>query len=249
MQNAFGDPQNLLVLGGNSDIGLAIVREFDGGALRRVFLACRDPGKGEAAAADLRHDGLIVDVVEFHGEAADTHQSVIDSIDVDIDIAIVAFAQLGDAELTTVDPVAAATLCQVNFAAAVSAIIAVGNRMRMQGHGSIVVLSSVAGERVRSANPVYGGSKAGVDGFAQGYGDMIADDGVHLMIVRPGFVRSKMTEGKTPAPFATTPDVVAKCVVAGLRRRRRVVWAPSVLRYVFVAFRHLPGPIWRRMPS
>lgn len=248
MQNAFGEPQQVLLLGGTSDIGLAIVAAFQQPTLRRVVLACRDVAKGEARASELRRGGAEIVVVEFHGENTASHQLLIDAVDGDIDVAIVAFAQLGDAEVTTVDAAAAAELCNVNFAAAVSTTIAVGNRMRAQGHGAIVVISSVAGERVRKANPVYGGAKAGLDGFAQGYGDAVAADGVHVMLVRPGFVHSRMTSGMKPAPFATTPDEVARVVIAGLQNRRRMVWAPRVLRPVFSALRHMPGPLWRRLP-
>lgn len=248
MQNAFGEPQQVLLLGGTSEIGVAIVSAFQQTTLRRVVLACRDVAKGEAQAAELRRAGPEVAVVEFHADKTESHQSLVDSIAGDIDVAIVAFAQLGDAEVTKVDAATAAQLCNVNFAAAVSTTIAVGNRMRAQGHGAIVVISSVAGERVRKANPVYGGAKAGLDGFGQGYGDAVAADGVHVMLVRPGFVHSQMTVGMRPAPFATTPDEVAKVVLAGLQNRRRMVWAPRILRPVFSALRHVPGPLWRRLP-
>ena len=252
MQNAFGNPQHVLLVGGTSDIGLAIVHAFDRSALRRVVLACRDVVKGEQQAQALRTDRLQVDVVEFHAQAVEGHQAAIDAIAQatgEIDVAIIAFAQLGDSAVTTTDAAAAAALAVIDFGAAVAATIAVGNRMRAQGHGSIVVISSVAGERVRMANPVYGGAKAGLDGFAQGYGDAIAADGVHLMVVRPGYVHSQMTAGTKPAPFATTPDAVAKIVIAGLRSRRRTVWAPKILRVVFSVLRHLPGPMWRRVPG
>lgn len=248
MQNAFGEPQHVLLFGGTSEIGLAIVSAFEQATLRRVVLACRDVVAGEARAALMRRDGLQVDVVEFDGAATAGHQSLIDAIDVDIDVAIVAFGQLGDPEVTAVDAAAAAALSVVDFVAAVATTIAIGNRMRAQGHGSIIVLSSVAAERVRKANPVYGGAKAGLDGFAQGYGDAVAADGVHVMVVRPGFVHSRMTTGMEPAPFATVPTEVAKLVVAGLANRRRVVWAPKILRLVAVVLRHLPGPVWRRVP-
>jgi decaprenylphospho-beta-D-erythro-pentofuranosid-2-ulose 2-reductase len=110
------------------------------------------------------------------------------------------------------------------------------------------VLSSVAGERVRKANFVYGSSKAGLDGFAQGLGDSLEGTGASVLIVRPGFVHSAMTAGLKPAPFATTPDVVADVVVRGLRQGRRIVWAPGMLRWVFMVLRHVPHPIWRRLP-
>jgi len=250
VQNALGEPQTILLLGGTSD-SVAIVRRLLSPTTRTVVLACRDTVRGEAVAAGLRHDSLTVEVVPFDGAASASHAGVVDSVAArhgDIDLVIVAFAVLGDGAVTSRDPEAAAALMQVNVSGTVSATIAAANRLRAQGHGSIVLLSSVAGERVRSANPVYGGSKAGVDGFAQGLGDGLAADGVHLMVVRPGFVHSAMTAGLDPAPFATTPEHVAECVARGLRARRRMVWAPGVLRFVFMALRHLPGAVWRRLP-
>lgn len=251
MDNALGEPQSILLLGGTSDIGLAIVRELLSPAARTVVLACRNAEKGERAAAGLRHDGLTVDVVQFDGAATDTHEAVVREVcerHGDIDLAIVAFAQLGDGEATSKDVAAAAELTHVNFTGAVCATIAVANRMRTQGHGAIVVLSSVAGERVRKANAVYGATKSGLDGFAQGLGDELAGDGVHMLVVRPGFVHSSMTTGQKPAPFATTPETVAEVTAKGLRGGRRTVWAPGILRFVFMALRHTPGPVWRRLP-
>jgi decaprenylphospho-beta-D-erythro-pentofuranosid-2-ulose 2-reductase len=134
------------------------------------------------------------------------------------------------------------------MAGAVSISLAVAQRLRAQGHGRLVVLSSVAGERVRKANFVYGATKAGLDGFAQGLGDSLEGSGAAVVVVRPGFVHSTMTAGLDPAPFATTPDAVAEATVAGLRRGRRTVWAPGILRVVFSVLRHLPGPVWRRLP-
>lgn len=251
MDNALGQPQTIMLLGGTSDIGLAIVRELLSPATREVVLACRDTVAGERAAAGLRHDRLDVAVVPFDGNDPASHSAFAAGVRDrfgDIDVAIVAFALLGDPEVTSTDPQAAAELATTNFTGVVSSTVAIANQMRAQGHGAIVMLSSVAGERVRRANPVYGGTKAGIDGFAQGFGDALADDGVHMLVVRPGFVHSKMTRGRPAAPFATTPEQVAKVVVRGLRARRRVVWAPPLLRPVFSLLRHTPGPLWRRLP-
>jgi decaprenylphospho-beta-D-erythro-pentofuranosid-2-ulose 2-reductase len=251
MENALGQPQTILLLGGNSDIGLAIVRGLISPTTRTVVLACRDIDRGQRSAAGLRHDSLDVDVVHFDGLATEAHIEFVRSLSAkhgDIDVAIVAFALLGKGAETSVDPVAAAEIAQVNFTGVVSSTISIANQMRQQGHGSIVMLSSVAGERVRRANPVYGGTKAGIDGFAQGLGDALAEDGVHMLIVRPGFVITQMTTGLKPAPFSTSPEKVAEATVRGLRARRRVVWAPATLRYVFIVLRHLPGPVWRRLP-
>lgn len=251
MDNALHEPQTIVLLGGTSDIGLAIVRELLSPTTRVVVLACRDTAKGEVAAAGLRRDGLTVDVVEFDGATPATHQAVMDGIAArhgDLDVVILAYALLGSGQATSRDMAEAVEVAHVNFTGAVASLVAAGNVLRAQRHGSIVVLSSVAGERVRGANAVYGATKAGLDGFAQGLGDELAEDGVHMLVVRPGFVRSAMTEGLRAAPFATTPEAVATAAVKGLRGRRRTVWVPGLLRFVFMALRHTPGPVWRRLP-
>ncbi len=135
-----------------------------------------------------------------------------------------------------------------NYTGAVSAGLICARALQSQGHGSLVVLSSVAGERARRANFIYGSSKAGLDTFAQGLGDALHGTGAHVMVVRPGFVRSKMTTGLTEAPLATTPEAVATAIELGLRRRAETVWVPGTLRVVMSALRHLPRALFRRLP-
>jgi decaprenylphospho-beta-D-erythro-pentofuranosid-2-ulose 2-reductase len=251
VNNALQQSQTIVLLGGTSEIGLAILRQAITPATRRVVLACRDVESGATAAASLRRSDVNVDVVHFDGAATETHSAVLQQLATtqgDLDLVIVAFAQLGDPAETTADTEAAAHLAHINFTGNVSAIVAAASVMRRQGHGQIVVLSSVAGERVRKANPVYGGTKAGLDGFCQGLGDALADDGVQMLVVRPGFVHTKMTQGMQAAPFATTPEKVAEVTVKALRAGRRMAWAPGILRPVFSILRHLPGPVWRRLP-
>jgi decaprenylphospho-beta-D-erythro-pentofuranosid-2-ulose 2-reductase len=167
----------------------------------------------------------------------------------DIDLVIVAAGVLGDQGSDELDPSAAATVITTNFAGPASAMLAVAGSLRHQGHGRLVVLSSVAGDRARRANFIYGSSKSGLDAFSQGLGDSLAGTGVGVMIVRPGFVVGRMTEGMTPAPFSTTPEAVAEAVVRGIGSGSAVVYAPPVLRWVFALMRHLPRAVWRRMPG
>jgi len=250
MNNALGEAQTIVLLGGSSEIGRAIVDALISPATTTVVLAARRPEEVDPPALPGRD--AHVDVVRFDATETDTHQSIVDDLAQrhgDLDVVIVAFGQLGEQSQLDDDPAGAAALVAVNFAGAVSACMATAAQFRRQGHGRLVVLSSVAGERVRKANFVYGSSKAGLDGFAQGLGDALAGTGASVLIVRPGFVRSAMTAGLKAAPFATTPDSVAAATVKALRAGRRIVWVPGVLRVVFAVFRHLPTPIWRRLKA
>jgi decaprenylphospho-beta-D-erythro-pentofuranosid-2-ulose 2-reductase len=143
---------------------------------------------------------------------------------------------------------AAVEVARVNFVGALSSGLAVAEAMTRQGHGWIVALSSVAGERVRRSNFVYGSTKAGFDGFYSGLGDRLAGTGVRVLVVRPGFIRSKMTAGRPELPLASTPEAVAAAVDAAIARGRHTVWVPSAMRWVMAVVRHLPRPLFRRLP-
>ncbi len=251
MNNAAHEPQHVLVLGGASDIGVAIARRLMSDNTSYVGLACRRPEKAALAVESLSRAGAVVEAVEFDATRVDSHGEFLDRVVAehgDLDLVILAFGQLGDQEIFDNDPVSAAAVVDVNYTSAVAVGLEVAQRFRSQGHGTLVVLSSVAGERVRKANFVYGSSKAALDAFAQGLGDSLEGSGARVLVVRPGFVHSAMTAGLKPAPFATTPDAVAEVVERGLRTGRRIVWAPGILRWVFMVLRHVPHPIWRRLP-
>jgi decaprenylphospho-beta-D-erythro-pentofuranosid-2-ulose 2-reductase len=109
-------------------------------------------------------------------------------------------------------------------------------------------LSSVAGERVRRSNFVYGATKAGLDGFYLGLGEALRGTGVEVLVVRPGFVHSKMTEGLDAAPLSVSPDQVAAAVITGVQGHRDLIWVPGPMRFVMSALRHVPRPIFRKLP-
>src|SRR5690606_6909848 len=157
------------------------------------------------------------------------------------------FGVLGDQTALAADPVAAAHSVTVNLTGHVSAGLAVAARLREQGRGTLVVLSSVAGVRVRRVNLVYGAAKAGLDGFARALDDALADSGARVLVVRPGYVRTRMSAHVAEAPLATTPQRVADAVAAALRRGARTVWVPRPLGALALALRLLPRPVWRRM--
>ena len=253
MKDALGDVQSVLVLGGGSEIALATVRKLVARRTRTVVLAARRPEELEPVAAELRAAGAeTVDLVSF--DADDDPEAHVELVDAafdrhgDIDLVLVAAGVLGDQEHAARDPRVARALVETNFAGLVSALVPCAERMRAQGHGDLCVLSTVAGERPRRSNFVYGASKAGLDAFAQGLGDTLVGTGVHVVVVRPGFVHTRMTEGLEAAPLATTPEKVADTIIEAIAKGRHTVWAPPPLRYVMSVLRHLPRPVFRRLP-
>ena len=246
MRDATGDIQSALFFGANSDIATAVVDDLATRRLRRLVLAARDTATAETNAERWRAAGLEVEVIAYDAAAPAAHDAVLDRAG-DIDAIFVAFGDLGDVYSTKAPAADIARLAELNFSAAVTASSRAADHLRSQGHGSLVIFSSVAGVRVRAENAVYGAAKAGLDAFGSALADMLHGSGVHVMVVRPGFVHTKMTADRDEAPFATTPDAVAADIVAGLRRSRRVVWSPKILREVFGGLRTLPGPLWRRV--
>jgi decaprenylphospho-beta-D-erythro-pentofuranosid-2-ulose 2-reductase len=249
MINAVGAPQSLLLLGGTSDIAMAIAHRYSRPGLR-VVLAARPSERRSVAAAELKNLGCEVTEVDLDARDHDSHAATIELAfaDGDIDIAVIAFGLLGEPERAWQDPDLALELAEVNYTAPVHLGVLLGERMKNQSHGWIVALSSVAGERVRRSNFVYGSTKAGFDGFFLGLGEALREYGVHVLVVRPGFVKSKMTSGLEEAPLAVTPGQVAEAVAEGISAKRELVWVPGPLRVVMSGLRHVPRPLFRKLP-
>jgi decaprenylphospho-beta-D-erythro-pentofuranosid-2-ulose 2-reductase len=241
-----GRPGRVLLLGGTSEIGLAILAALNAGPETEVLLAGRDPDALTRAGATLPYQWRIC---RYDALDPAAHEGFVDKVfaagPVDLVISaagvLIAQPELDEA------PERAATLIGTNFTGHVTTLLACADRMRQQRHGTIVVLSSIAAVRPRRANFVYGASKAGLDAFARGLADALHASGVRVVLVRPGFVIGRMTGGMSPAPLATTPGDVGRAVAAALGRDRRVVWVPRSLPVVAVALRLIPRPAWRRL--
>jgi decaprenylphospho-beta-D-erythro-pentofuranosid-2-ulose 2-reductase len=242
--------QSVLVLGGTSEIGVATAKRLVRERARRVILAVRDTAAAEGPAAELRALGAEVHAVGFDALDTDSHSDFLHDVFArfgDIDLVLFAWGVLGDQDWLATDHDAAVEAAQINYTGVVSVSIPLRYWLAKQGHGTIVYLSSVAGERARASNFVYGSTKAGMDAFAQGLGDSLANSGVRVMVVRPGFVKTKMTEGLDPVPLSTDADAVAESIATGLRRSSHTVWSPTPLRFVMSALRHLPRAVFRKL--
>jgi decaprenylphospho-beta-D-erythro-pentofuranosid-2-ulose 2-reductase len=246
--NGPGRLSRVLLLGGTSEIGLAILSALDLGPDTTVILAGRDPQRLEAAGKSL---GRPVEVAVYDALETDTHQAFADRLNAGgvPDLVIAATGVLIPQEQAERDVRLAATMIETNLTGHVTALLAFGEAMRKRGSGTIVVLSSVAAVRPRKFNSVYGATKAALDAFARAYADSLHGTGVRVLLVRPGFVIGKMTEGMAPAPLATTPDAVGVAVAKALRGSKSVVWVPAPLVGLATVMKLIPRPVWRTMKS
>ncbi|ULE32223.1 SDR family NAD(P)-dependent oxidoreductase [Mycobacterium sp. IDR2000157661] len=239
----------IVVFGGRSEIGLHVATRLAAGAT--VVLAARRADDLDEQVAAVRAAGAAaVHAVEFDADDLASHQPLVEAIVAEhgpIGTAVLAFGILGDQALAERDPAHAAAVVHTDFTAQVSLLTVLVAAMRTAGRGAIIAFSSIAGIRVRRANYVYGSAKAGLDGFVAGLTDALHGSGVQMLLVRPGFVVGRMTEGMRPAPMSSTPTQVADATVRALRKRRQTVWVPAPLALLAAAFRVTPRFVWRRL--
>ncbi|WP_151529626.1 MULTISPECIES: decaprenylphospho-beta-D-erythro-pentofuranosid-2-ulose 2-reductase [Corynebacterium] len=252
MLNAVGQAQNILLLGGTSDIGLAIVERFLKEGPARVTLAAREdsPRVAEATARMEKAGASAVEVLDFDATNTDSHADVIDLAFAagDVDVAIVAFGILGDNEEQWQNQQEAVKAATINFTGGVSVGTLLGQKFKKQGHGHIVALSSVAGVKVRRSNFVYGATKAGFDAFYEQLGEALRDSGAHVLVVRPGQVRTKMTEDLDEAPLTVDREDVANAVFKGVNNNKDVIWVHPLFQPVMMILQHVPKPLFRKLP-
>jgi decaprenylphospho-beta-D-erythro-pentofuranosid-2-ulose 2-reductase len=250
--DAVGNPQTILLLGGTSEIGLAICERYLQNAHARILLAAMpgDPSRDGAVAQMKAAGARSVELIDFEATEPESHPKMIEAAfaDGDVDVAIVAFGILGDAEELWQNQPKAVLAAEINYTAAVSVGVLLGEKMRAQGFGQIIAMSSAAGERVRRSNFVYGSTKAGLDGFYLGLGEALHEYGVRVLVIRPGQVRTRMSAHVKEAPLTVDKEYVANLAVTAAAKGKELVWAPSAFRYVMMVLRHIPRSIFRKLP-
>ncbi len=251
MRDGVGRLQRVVLLGGTSDIGLAIVERL----VRRrraaeVVLAGRDADALEEAAERLRTCGATVGISPLSATAAgpEVAAAVRATLDVRTDVVVHAVGVLPHDDRDGDDPGLATAVFDVNTTGSGVMLLAAARTLQAQGHGTLVALSSVAAVRARPDNLVYGAAKAGYDALACGLADQLRGTGARVLVVRPGFIHSRMTATHDEAPLARHPSDVAVAVDRALDRRdgptaRRIVWVPPAMAVVAAGIRTMPGPV------
>ena len=239
-------PETALIVGATSDIGRAVARRLaaDGCA---VQLAGRNAETLAAAARDLRATAAGA-VTEHRCDVldADGGVSLLDRLDALPDVAVCVVGTMGDEQAARSDGAAAERIMRTNYVGPALLTAALAERFERRGSGVLVGVSSVAGDRGRASNYVYGSAKAGFSAFLSGLRNRLAGSGVHVVTVKPGYVRTRMTRGMNLPPRLTAePDEVAQAVVRAIRRRRDVVYVRRVWSMIMLVVRALPERIFK----
>lgn len=214
-----------------------------------VQLAARNAAGDEADRCDiaLRHS-VAVTLHEFDALATETHQAFVDALPELPEVVICAVGMMGEQAVNERDVQAAAYVMRSNYEGPASIFAVLATRFEDRGSGTLVGISSVAGNRGRATNYVYGSAKAGFTAFLSGLRNRLAKRGVHVVTVLPGFVATRMTEGMDlPAKLTAQPSEVAEAIARAVERRKDVIYVRPVWRLIMLIIGHIPEAIFKRM--
>jgi decaprenylphospho-beta-D-erythro-pentofuranosid-2-ulose 2-reductase len=252
MEDAFGLPQNVVVLGGSSDIARAITKRLCAARTRTVVLAGRNAALLTEATEEAKGCGATrVDAILFDAEepqyAATTVRAAFEKVGEPVDLVVIAVGLLGVQSSDEDDADAVTRLITVDFTWPGAALAEIRRLLIAQGSGRILVISSIAALRVRRGAYLYSSAKAGLDRMCIGLAQSLEGTGVKVQILRPGVVRTRMSRGMREPPLTTGANEVASCVMRALATGNLVIWSPPILRYAAFLIRHIPAAMWRHI--
>jgi decaprenylphospho-beta-D-erythro-pentofuranosid-2-ulose 2-reductase len=243
-------PSRVLVLGATSSIAIATMRQL-AGPNTRFMLVARNRDRLTAVAQDLHTRGALevdtwvmdLDDTAAHGEMLTSAAERLQGID----LALIAHGALGDQQAAEADFEAAAAVLHTNFISAVSLLTWLGNYCQAQRGGTLAVISSVAGDRGRKSNYVYGASKAALNVFLEGLRNRIDRDGVQVLTIKPGFVATPMTAHVAKNALFASPQQVARGICKAIEQRRDVAYVPWFWALIMLLVRSIPSRFFKKM--
>jgi short-subunit dehydrogenase len=240
--------KNVLILGATSDMAQAIAKKYIAMGWSAT-LAALETELLEPIAGDLRiRSGTEIQTIAFDAVDFTGHRDFYASLDPKPDAVIAAFGYMGDPVAAQRDFAEVRKTIDINFTGMVSILNIIAEDFEQRGCGAIAAISSVAGDRGRQRNYIYGSAKAGLTAYLSGLRSRLAKSGVHVMTVKPGFCRTKMTEHMDlPAALTAEPEQVAQAVYRGMQRKRNVVYTLWMWRWIMLIICHIPERIFKRM--
>jgi short-subunit dehydrogenase len=242
--------QRILIIGANSGMAEAAARVW---AQRgdRLFLLGRSAERLEALAADLKiRGGDVAGHALFDANTIDHHAEMLEKAVHTLgglDVALIAHGTLSDQKLAQVDVAYALKEMMTNAFSVVSLGTILANALEAQGKGTLAVISSVAGERGRQSNYVYGSAKAMVTAFTQGLRNRLAKKGVHVCTLKPGFVATAMTAQLPQGPLFASADKAGRCIVAAIDKKKDVAYVPGFWALILFVIRSIPESIFKKL--
>ncbi len=239
--------QPVLILGARSDIAKAVAHKFAAEG-HPVQLAARRASELEADRTDIAiRYNVAVTIHEFDVLALESHEAFVDTLPELPGIAVCAVGLMGDQAVNQTNVLEAARIMRSNYEGPASIMAVLANRFSERGAGTLVGISSVAGERGRASNYVYGSAKAGFTAFLSGLRNRLAKQGVHVVTVLPGFVATQMTEGMDLPPLLTAqPPEVAGAIYKAVQKGKDRIYVRPIWQLIMLIIRHLPEPIFKR---
>lgn len=239
--------KTILIIGARSDIGRAIAQKFAASGYS-VQLAARNVESLERDRTDLElRYGVATTLYAFDALETESHSAFADGLAELPDIAVCVIGSMGKQADSEADTRSAVLVMRSNYEGPASILGVLANRFLERGSGTLVGISSVAGERGRATNYIYGSAKAGFTAFLSGLRNRLSGQGVHVVTVLPGFVATRMTEGMPlPAKLTAQPNEVADAVEKAVRKSRNVVYVRSVWRIIMMVIRNMPESIFKK---
>ncbi|HPM32658.1 MAG TPA: SDR family oxidoreductase [Chryseolinea sp.] len=238
----------VLILGASSDVAVACAHRF---AKEKydLFLAGRDTSQLNILASDIQiKHGVKAQAVDFDALHFDQHPSFYESLNPKPEIAICVFGLLGDQSISEKDWASCKMVIDSNFTGAASILNVIANDFEERKSGVIVGISSVAGERGRQSNYIYGSAKAGLTAYLSGLRNRLLKSGVHVVTVKPGFIKTRMTEGlNLPKPITAQPVQLGEAIFKAVTKRRNVIYVLPIWRLIMLIIRNIPEAIFVKL--
>ena len=242
--------KKIIVVGATSAIAKATARRFAGDG-DSLYLLSRDSVSLEILARDLKLRGAhSVATGQFDARQFSEHEACVSEAFLglgEVDIVLMAHGSLPDQKACEENAELALAEIEVNATGSISLLGHIAPRMRSQGHGSIVVITSVAGDRGRQSNYIYGAAKSMVSTYLQGLRNSLYGAGVNVIDIKPGFVDTPMTSAFSKGPLWSSPETIANCIVGAVKRGKNVVYAPFFWRYIMWIIKLIPEGVFKRL--
>jgi len=237
----------ILILGAGSDIAIATAHKYAQNGCS-IYLCSRNIKelKKEARNIEIRHE-VNVDVIYFDALDYESHKEFYNDLPVKPKGVLLAFGLLGEQKVQQEEFELAKLVIDTNYVSAVSILEIISQSFEKTKSGFIIGISSVAGDRGRSSNYIYGSSKAGLSTYLEGLQHRLFKSNVHVLIVKPGFVATKMTASMNlPSLLTARPDEVSSAIYEGIRKKKNVIYVKSVWFFIMALIKNTPKFIFKK---